>query len=91
MEMKAEIKDRIMSHEKPVVSALYNSVYNQVSVVHFEYTPGAWFFEPVYNTICTTVIYSCMMSVSPVHVDDTLVNVLSACAVKYKAEIWCTS
>ncbi|KAL4216663.1 WD repeat-containing protein 49 [Mactra antiquata] len=30
MEMKAEIKDRIMSHEKPVVSALYNSVYNQV-------------------------------------------------------------
>jgi len=30
MEMKAEIKDRIMSHDKPVVCALYNSVYNQV-------------------------------------------------------------
>ncbi|WAR03587.1 WDR49-like protein [Mya arenaria] len=30
MEMKAEIKDRIMSHDKPVVTALYNSVYNQV-------------------------------------------------------------
>ena len=30
MEMKAEIKDRIMSHDKPVVAALYNSVYNQV-------------------------------------------------------------
>ena len=28
--MKAEIRDRIMSHEKPVVSALYNKVYNQV-------------------------------------------------------------
>lgn len=31
MEMKAEIKDRIMSHDKPVVAALYNSVYNQVT------------------------------------------------------------
>ena len=30
MEMKAEIRDRIMSHEKPVVAALYNTVYNQV-------------------------------------------------------------
>ena len=29
MEMKAEILDRIMSHEKPVVSALHNKVYNQ--------------------------------------------------------------
>ena len=31
LEMKPEIKDRIMSHEKPVVAALYNSLYNQVS------------------------------------------------------------
>lgn len=30
MDMKTEFKDRIMSHEKSVVSALYNSVYNQV-------------------------------------------------------------
>ena len=30
LEMKPEIKDRIMSHEKPVVSAHYNSMYNQV-------------------------------------------------------------
>ena len=31
LEMKPEIKDRVMSHEKPVVAALYNSLYNQVS------------------------------------------------------------
>ena len=30
LDMKVEIKDRIMSHEKPVVAALYNTVYNQV-------------------------------------------------------------
>ena len=30
MEMKLEVKDRIMSHEKPVVATLYNSVYNQM-------------------------------------------------------------
>jgi hypothetical protein len=30
MEMKPEVTDRVMSHEKPVMSALYNSTYNQV-------------------------------------------------------------
>ncbi|ELU05069.1 hypothetical protein CAPTEDRAFT_229382 [Capitella teleta] len=30
MEMKVEITDRVMSHEKPVVAALYNATYNQV-------------------------------------------------------------
>ncbi|KAK3590864.1 hypothetical protein CHS0354_033793 [Potamilus streckersoni] len=30
MEMKLEIKDRVLSHEKPVVAAINNSVYNQV-------------------------------------------------------------
>ncbi|KAK7096335.1 hypothetical protein V1264_005639 [Littorina saxatilis] len=30
LDMKTEVKDRIMSHEKPVVSGLYNNVYNQV-------------------------------------------------------------
>ncbi|XP_064596054.1 WD repeat-containing protein 49-like isoform X2 [Liolophura sinensis] len=30
LEMKAEIKDRTLSHEKPVIGAIYNSVYNQV-------------------------------------------------------------
>ncbi|XP_069101965.1 cilia- and flagella-associated protein 337-like isoform X5 [Argopecten irradians] len=30
MEMKAEIRDRIMSHDKPVIAAIYNSTYNQV-------------------------------------------------------------
>lgn len=30
LEMKTEVRDRIMSHEKPVVASLYNSVYNQV-------------------------------------------------------------
>ena len=33
--MKAEIRDRIMSHEKPVVAALYNKVYNQVQITLF--------------------------------------------------------
>ena len=31
LEMKTEIKDRIMTHDKPVVAAMYNSLYNQVS------------------------------------------------------------
>ncbi|XP_059162775.1 WD repeat-containing protein 49-like isoform X2 [Physella acuta] len=30
MEMKVEVKDRVCSHEKPVVAAIYNSLYNQV-------------------------------------------------------------
>ena len=30
MEMKTENRDKIMSHEKPVTAAIYNSVYNQV-------------------------------------------------------------
>ncbi|KAL3885534.1 hypothetical protein ACJMK2_025586 [Sinanodonta woodiana] len=30
MEMKLEIKDRVLSHEKPVVAAINNTVYNQV-------------------------------------------------------------
>ncbi|XP_076439227.1 cilia- and flagella-associated protein 337-like isoform X1 [Babylonia areolata] len=30
LDMKTEVKDRIMSHEKPVVASLYNTVYNQV-------------------------------------------------------------
>ncbi|KAK3094556.1 hypothetical protein FSP39_003370 [Pinctada imbricata] len=30
MEMKVEMRDKIMSHEKPVIASLYNSVYNQV-------------------------------------------------------------
>ncbi|KAK2183025.1 hypothetical protein NP493_327g03000 [Ridgeia piscesae] len=30
LEMKPEIKNRIMSHDKPVVAALYNSTFNQV-------------------------------------------------------------
>ncbi|XP_013414484.2 WD repeat-containing protein 49-like [Lingula anatina] len=30
MEMKAEVKNRILSHEKPICSVIYNSLYNQV-------------------------------------------------------------
>ncbi|GFO26515.1 WD repeat-containing protein 49 [Plakobranchus ocellatus] len=30
LDMKTEVKDRVMSHEKPVVAAVYNTVYNQV-------------------------------------------------------------
>ncbi|ESO89700.1 hypothetical protein LOTGIDRAFT_124680, partial [Lottia gigantea] len=30
MEMKVEIKNRVISHDKPVISALYNTVFNQV-------------------------------------------------------------
>ena len=33
LEMKPELRDRIMSHEKPVVAAIYNQVYNQVSFI----------------------------------------------------------
>ncbi|XP_053387026.1 WD repeat-containing protein 49-like isoform X3 [Mercenaria mercenaria] len=45
MEMKAEIKDRIMSHEKPVVAALYNSVYNQVVSVCQAGTMVMWMID----------------------------------------------
>ncbi|XP_076812547.1 cilia- and flagella-associated protein 337-like [Clavelina lepadiformis] len=30
LEMKIEIRDRVMSHERPVTCAIYNSLYNQV-------------------------------------------------------------
>lgn len=31
--MKIEVKDRIMSHEKPIIAVLYNTVYNQVGSI----------------------------------------------------------
>lgn len=31
LEMKAEIRDRILSHDKPVISAIYNDKKSQVS------------------------------------------------------------
>ncbi|XP_060554544.1 WD repeat-containing protein 49-like, partial [Ruditapes philippinarum] len=45
MEMKAEIRDRIMSHEKPVVAAIYNSVYNQVVSVCQAGTMVMWMID----------------------------------------------
>ncbi len=30
LEMKPEVRDRVMSHDKPLVAALYNATYNQV-------------------------------------------------------------
>ncbi|XP_025081449.1 WD repeat-containing protein 49-like isoform X2 [Pomacea canaliculata] len=30
LDMKIEVKDRIMSHEKPIIAVLYNTVYNQL-------------------------------------------------------------
>ena len=32
MSMKAENREKVFSHEKPVTAALYNSTYNQVSL-----------------------------------------------------------
>ena len=32
MEIKPEVKDRIMTHDKPVVGAIYNDMYNQVRI-----------------------------------------------------------
>jgi len=31
LEMKIEAKNKVMSHERPVTCAIYNSLYNQVS------------------------------------------------------------
>ncbi|KAL5020149.1 hypothetical protein ScPMuIL_003041 [Solemya velum] len=45
MDMKVEIKDRIMSHEKPVVAALYNSVYNQAVSVCQSGTVIVWMID----------------------------------------------
>ena len=30
MSMKADNRDRVLTHEKPVTAAIYNSTYNQV-------------------------------------------------------------
>ncbi|XP_064645218.1 WD repeat-containing protein 49-like isoform X2 [Lineus longissimus] len=45
MEMKPEVTDRVMSHEKPVVSALYNSTYNQVVSVSQDGTVIVWMLD----------------------------------------------
>ena len=54
MEMKVEMRDKIMSHEKPVISALYNSVYNQVRVVSHE-KPVNFFLSALYNSVYNQV------------------------------------
>lgn len=36
MEMKTENRDKIMSHDKPVTAAIYNSVFNQVSYLNHD-------------------------------------------------------
>ena len=46
MDMKTELKDRIMSHEKPVVACLYNSVYNQVSCRYLNSCITNWMIVP---------------------------------------------
>ncbi|CAL1538101.1 unnamed protein product [Lymnaea stagnalis] len=45
MEMKTEIKDRVVSHERPVVTAIYNSLYNQVISVCQAGTLIMWFVD----------------------------------------------
>ncbi|XP_035829374.1 uncharacterized protein LOC101863074 [Aplysia californica] len=45
MDMKTEVKDRIMSHEKPVVATLYNSVYNQIVSVCQAGTITMWLVD----------------------------------------------
>ncbi|XP_062597738.1 WD repeat-containing protein 49-like [Saccostrea cucullata] len=45
MEMKTENRDKIMSHEKPVTSAIYNSVYNQVISVCQAGTMIVWMID----------------------------------------------
>ncbi|XP_021372288.1 WD repeat-containing protein 49-like isoform X4 [Mizuhopecten yessoensis] len=45
MEMKAEIRDRIMSHDKPVISAIYNTTYNQVVSVCQSGTLIIWMID----------------------------------------------
>ncbi|XP_074661966.1 cilia- and flagella-associated protein 337-like isoform X2 [Tubulanus polymorphus] len=42
LEMKTEVRDRVLSHEKPVVAALYNSTYNQVVSVCQGGTVTVW-------------------------------------------------
>ena len=39
LEMKPEIRDRVMSHDKPLVAAIYNTTYNQVENRHVQMTP----------------------------------------------------
>ena len=34
MEMKAELKGRVTTYDKPVAAAIYNNTYNQVRDVH---------------------------------------------------------
>ncbi len=43
LEMKPEIRDRVMSHDKPLVAAIYNTTYNQVNKnVSKKFHPGVF-------------------------------------------------
>lgn len=45
LEMKIEIRDRTMSHERPVTSAIYNNLYNQVVSACQEGTVTIWLID----------------------------------------------
>ncbi|KAK6184641.1 hypothetical protein SNE40_007075 [Patella caerulea] len=45
MEMKLEIKNRVVSHDKPVISAIYNTVFNQVVSVCQSGTIIMWMID----------------------------------------------
>lgn len=45
LEMKIEIRDRVMSHERSVTAALYNSLYNQVVSASQDGTVTIWMIE----------------------------------------------
>lgn len=45
LEMKIEIRDRVMSHERPVTAALYNTLYNQVVTASQDGTVTVWMID----------------------------------------------
>ncbi|KAJ8313468.1 hypothetical protein KUTeg_008979, partial [Tegillarca granosa] len=45
MEMKLEIRDRVMSHDKPVLAAIYNQTFNQVISVCQSGTIIVWMID----------------------------------------------
>ncbi|XP_039249520.2 cilia- and flagella-associated protein 337-like [Styela clava] len=45
LEMKIEIRDRVMTHERPVTAAIYNNLYNQVVTTCQDGTVNMWMID----------------------------------------------
>ena len=54
LEMKPEITDHVLSHDRPVVAALYNPVYNQVMLLYCNFCFFVCLIQPSYEEMGNT-------------------------------------